>query len=628
VTIVGMDPRSRADQTSTAMYPSQAKGSAALSSARVPTPLPGQLRRPIVQTGPARGPARLRSIRVLWFLFRCMLMVIAHLTTGRLESHTASVRRGVAVRKEIEELGGLWIKAGQLLGLRRDIFPEEFCDELSRLQDLANGFDAASVRVLFDEEFGRQPEEMFAEFDLVPIAAGSVGQVHTAVTMRGRKVAVKLQRPEVDRVFQADLRYIHAIVSVLVSLNWMPQGRWNEMLWELQQMMMTELDYRFEAANIRRMRKTLRAHKVITPAVLSKFTTKRVLVMEYIEGVFMSDFIRASIADPPAVVAWCTDNDINPALVGWRLYQTHTRQVYEDNLFHSDLHPGNIVLLTGSRLALIDFGSIGSIDASKLRKYYMIFQAVAERDFDKVADLFLMLATGLLPADTEEVKSAIVHTMRTWETRTSVRELPYHEKSLTYSINEMARIFREHRIPISWEFMRVNRAEVTMDLSLQFLMPDADYYKLIQRYEKKAKRRALRRALDHGSMPDRILDLAVVGTMPRYAAENIQFDAEWIRKRGMNFKRTPGTGSFVTKKLVSLLAIVTPIIAGLLALAYSQSLASWWLGQKATELTDTLFPWLTDQGAIVWLLTIAGLLYISHLLRALRRQMDYAMEAI
>src|SRR5271154_2717253 len=99
VTIVGMNPRSGADQLSTTIYPPKAKRSAVLGSGRVPTPLPGQLQRPIVQTGPARGPAHLRSIRVLWFLFRCMLMVIAHLMTGRFESHTARARRGVAFRK-------------------------------------------------------------------------------------------------------------------------------------------------------------------------------------------------------------------------------------------------------------------------------------------------------------------------------------------------------------------------------------------------------------------------------------------------------------------------------------------------------------------------------------------------
>lgn len=594
----------------------------AAGSGRAPSPLPGEFRRPAVKTCPARAPGPLRFIRVLWFLACCIVMLAGQLATRHFQTRAGGLQRGRSLRKGMEDLGGLWIKAGQLLGLRRDIFPEEICDALSELQDLTDGFDISSIRTLFDKEFGRQPEYMFAEFDPVPIASGSVGQVHVALTHQGLKVAVKLQRPYVDHIFQADLRYIRTIVWVLTSLRWLPHARWKEMLWELEQMMTAELDYRFEAANIRRMRKTLRTHKVVAPAVLSQFTTKRILVMEYIEGTFMSDFIRAVVADPGAVAAWCAENDVNPRLAGWRLYQTHTRQVYEDNLFHSDLHPGNIVLLKGGRLALIDFGSIGSIDASSLRKYYMIFQAVAERDFNKVADLFLLLATGLPAIDTGEVKSAIIRVMRMWESRTSVRELPYHEKSLTHAMNEIARVFRKHRIPVAWEFMRVNRAELTLDFSLMYLMPDADYHALIRRYERKAKRRALRQALDYEQIPDYILQAAVARTIPNYWYENVQFDAEWIRKRSLSFEQLPGVSaaSFVARAIMLLLAVATTVLSVLLILAYSQLWVSWWLGGRATEVISALFPGLEEQSRAVWAIVIIAALYLGHVVRALRRR--------
>jgi ubiquinone biosynthesis protein len=533
---------------------------------------------------------------------------------------TAAVRRGRArsLRLGVEKLGGLWNKAGQLVGMRRDIFPEEFCDEFSELQDRAEGFDAASVRAVFATEFGRQPEELFARFDVAPIAAGSVGQVHTAVTLQGRKVAVKVQRPYVDRVFRSDLRYVRAIVAVLVRFNWLPNGRWREMLWELEHMMAAELDYRFEASNIERMRRTLKAHRVVVPTVVSGFTTKRVLVMSYLEGAFMSDFIRATVADPAAVARWCAANDIDPAVAGWRLYETHTRQVYEDNLFHSDLHPGNIVLLRGSRIGLIDFGSIGSIEASKLRKYYMIFQAVTERDFNKVADLFLLLTTGLPPIDPDVVKAEIIRVIRTWETRAQVGELSYHEKSLTRTMNEIARVFREHRIPIAWELMRVNRAELTLDLSLSYLMPDADFMYLIRRYEKKAKRRAIRRALDPDRTPDRILDFFAFGTVPNYLSENIQFDAEFVRRRAMNFENRLSAASFAGRSLVSLLLWAVTVLIAVSVLALTQRVVPWWLGEKATQLVGRLVPPLAGQSAGVWLLITAGLVYAQRKLRQTR----------
>jgi ubiquinone biosynthesis protein len=585
-----------------------------------PTPLPGRGRRPAVTIRPAAGDGPLRAARVLWFLFRTVLMLVAHLLTHRFDTAPMRAKRARAFRKRIEDLGGLWNKAGQLIGLRRDIFPEEFCDELNQLQDVADGFDGAAVRACFLEELGEGPEDLFTHFDMTPIAAGSVGQVHTAITRRGMRVAVKVQRPNAQRIFHADLRYISGIVWVLTTFGWLAHGRWKDMLWELKQMMASELDYRYEAANIVRMRKTLRAHKVIAPRVFRKLTTRRILVMEYIEGAFMSDFIRAAVADPAMVAAWCDENDIDPSVAGWRLYQTHTRQVYEDNLFHSDLHPGNIVLLRGSQLALIDFGSIGSIDASKLRKYYLIFQAVAQRDFNKVADLFLLLGTPLPAVDIDEIKTEITRVMRDWETRCTVRELRYHEKSLSHAMNDIARVFHKYRVPVEWELMRVNRAELTLDLSLMYLMPNANYHQLIRRYEKKAKRRAFRQLCDYNPS-DGVLQLAAAASaLTEYVAENAQFDAEWVRTRARSFDAVLGGGAFATRTILALLSTATLAAVVVLVAALMARWRPWWLATKAAEVTNTVVPVLHEHSTAVWVAAIVALLYVWYVLRGTRRR--------
>jgi ubiquinone biosynthesis protein len=546
-----------------------------------------------------------------------MVLLVTSLLTSSFATPTVRAQRARTFRAGIEELGGLWHKAGQLLGLRRDIFPEEFCDELAKLQDLAPGFDATAVRAVFAAEFGAQPEQLFAEFDVIPIATGSVGQVHTAVTQAGIKVAVKVQRPNIEQVFQSDLRYIRAIVSMVMRLHWLPYGRWDEMLWELERMMAAELDYRFEAANIRRMHKTLRAHKVYAPRVFAEYTTRRVLVMEYIDGVYMSDYIRAAVADPDAVAAWCAENHIDPALVGWRLYASHTRQVYEDNLFHSDLLPGNIVLLRDSRLGLIDFGSVGSIETSKLRKYYMIFEAVAEGDFNKVADLFLLLTTSLPSVDVEEVKSAIIRVMRTWEVKTSVRELPYHEKSLTNAMNGIASVFREYHIPIAWELMRVNRAELTLDFSLMYLLPDANYHRLIKRYARGASQRALGQLFNYQRFRDQVVRLSNAGGLPANLAENVEFDAEWVRRRAMVFERELSGAAVLVRNVLILLARVSAVFIGLIGLMLLDQVVDWWPGQKATELITVIAPGFVDRGPGVAVLTLLVLVWVHQQLWAL-----------
>jgi ubiquinone biosynthesis protein len=359
---------------------------------------------------------------------------------------------------------------------------------------------------------------------------------------------------------------------------------------------------------------------VRVPRVLDEFTTRRVLVMEFIDGVFMSDFIRSTLADPASVAAWCEENNIDPEVVGWRLYQTHTRQVYEDNLFHSDLHPGNIVLLRDSRIGLIDFGSVGSIEASKLRKYYMIFAAVGRKDFNKVADLFLLLTSGLPPIDVDEVKGAIVRVMRAWEASTSVIGLPFHEKSLSHAMNEIAQVFRQYRIPIAWELMRVNRAELTLDLSLQYLMPDADYHALIARYEEKAKRRALRRTFAHDDLPDRVLELAAVADVAGYLRDNAALDAEWVRRRAMTFENELDGAAYAGWTLVSLVATAAWALSALLVLGITQQVVDWWPGEQAQDAADALAPWLTGQGAAVWIVTLLAALYLARTMRMLRRR--------
>jgi ubiquinone biosynthesis protein len=391
----------------------------------------------------------------------------------------------------LEELGGLWIKAGQLLSLRVDLFSEPVCQELSKLQYRAIGFPPELARTIIETELGCPLEQVFASFDDLPLAAASVSQVHWAVLRRKQVlVAVKVQRPNVQQIFQRDLVLLQWLVRLLIRLRVMPHMRLHDAMWELEQIVKEETDYRYEASNMRRMKKTLKSYKVYIPKVFTKHSTDKLLVMEYIDGALMSDFIAMQEQDPLRLATWLSTNNIEPKRVGTRLFLSTMRQVLEDNLFHADLHPGNIVLLRHSRIALIDLGTIGAVPRQVLHIYILGMSALATGDFERAVDYTLHLATHLPLLNLTELREQLVRSYREWEARTHLTQLPYHEKSLAAAGAASSKVLAAYKVQLSWAFMKIGRTWTTLDASLNYLIPNADYVKLFQKYHSEAERRA------------------------------------------------------------------------------------------------------------------------------------------
>ncbi len=179
-------------------------------------------------------------------------------------------------------------------------------------------------------------------------------------------------RPGAEDIFAADMAFFQTVVWWLNRFNIFSYMRWQEAIWELDQIMREETDYRFELSNIRLMRKQLCGHSVYVPRPFPKYCRRRVLVMEFLEGTLMSDYIQVSESDPERLAAWLDENHIEPERVGRRLFMSFMRQIVEENRFHGDLHPGNIMLLRNSRVAFIDFGTVGTLEQNLWRKYLFI----------------------------------------------------------------------------------------------------------------------------------------------------------------------------------------------------------------------------------------------------------------
>jgi ubiquinone biosynthesis protein len=317
--------------------------------------------------------------------------------------------------------------------------------------------------------------------------------------------------------------------------NWLRIKRsfaWRDLLWELKTALHEELDYRLEGAYLERMKKSLRTHGIHVPAVFNEYTTERILVMEYIEGVFMSEFIAAEQEEPELVARWLDENNISRQKVGEALNHSLNRQIFEDNFFHSDLHPGNIVLLRNSEIALIDFGAVGSLDASFLKDYAMYYQAIVNRQYDRALDLLLLItAQDAANSGTEEFRKIYVSLLRTFETRTATRSLSFHERSIVSVFGEIMREVARHEIPLDWSFMRADRAQLTLDSSLMYLLPEVDYLELTGEYWRTAQRRLAAQSVR--SLPRKLSPIAELITHTLSSAKEYSLTTELLRMQSM-----------------------------------------------------------------------------------------------
>ena len=318
-------------------------------------------------------------------------------------------------------------------------------------------------------------------------------------------MVVKVRRPGIVEAFERDLRLLRRLVRVFDRLGLGPHMRWHDALWELEQMMREELDYRYEAANLARLRKSTKRHKVHVPRPFFGLSTRAVIVMEFVPGVLMSEYIEVAGRDPERAAAWCAANGIRPAKVARRLFVSALRQLLEDNLFHADLHPGNIMLLRDNRVALIDLGTVGTMEREFLELYLMSLSALAKKDFSQAADYLLRLCPELPTLQLGALKRDLVRGYRQWEARTHLRNIPYHEKALTSAGAASGQILYKYKVQPTWTFMRISRTWATLDASMQFLIPDANYMQLFKRYFEGARVRAIRARGLRQTLVDRLV---------------------------------------------------------------------------------------------------------------------------
>jgi ubiquinone biosynthesis protein len=596
-----------------------------LKKKHLPTPLADPSERPPVAIVELRK-LRFRIPAIVLDLIRFLLSVAWLALTRKLTKATFAVR----LRVFLEKMGFLWIKAGQLLSLRSDLLPREICTELSNLQYQAFGFPPAIARQTIEAELGGPIETIFDEFEEHPFAAASISQVHKARLREEQAwVAVKVQRPDIQWVFSKDMGLLRILVKILNWFKIWPFMRWDEGMWEITEIMTEETDYRYEASNLRRLKKILRKHQVYVPKVFQRFSTQRVLTMEFIAAPLMTEYLAARDRRPEETAAWLRENKIKPRKLGRRLFLSLMRQLFEEELFHADMHPGNIMLLRNSRFALIDFGTAGHLEYEWLEKYLQSMKALTERNYAKAADLFLYLCPSLPAIDLAPAKEKMIRVFRAWAERAALKSLPYEEKSISYMALELTKVWLEYGIMMSWSFVKMDRSWSTLDASLTSLIPKDNYNKLFEEYFSQRNLRRSRECMKLKNIAD------FVSALPDVILEYRLYISNLMRRVSLVIEATRTKMSYVFE-LCSRGASWAAAIAGLyLTYHFLQPKAdrapmidalSEPLRVHVTDFVEWLVPDFIDHGKSLlgdrwWILVILVDLYVFLRMRKIVKRM-------
>ena len=305
--------------------------------------------------------------------------------------------RGVRIRRALEDLGPIYVKFGQILSTRRDLLPDDIAIELTKLQDQVPPFAGERARTIIEKALGDPVGKLFAEFDTRPLASASIAQVHAATLHNGRKVVVKVVRPGIDRAIQRDIDLLFTIARLARKYSSEARRlRPVEVVEEYNKTIHDELDLLREAANATQLRRNFADGKLLyVPEIFWDLTRENVMVQERIYGTPV-DQVDQLIAE-----------GVDLKALGERGVEIFFTQVFRDNFFHADMHPGNIFVRADGTYIGVDFGIMGTLTSADQRYLAENLLAFFHRDYRKVAELHV--ESGWVPRNTrvEDFEAAI-----------------------------------------------------------------------------------------------------------------------------------------------------------------------------------------------------------------------------
>ena len=382
----------------------------------------------------------------------------------RTRADIAQQARGARLRLALIELGPIFVKAGQILSTRRDLLPPDVADELALLQDRVPPFPGVQARTAIETALGAPIATLYKSFDETPLASASIAQVHAATMPDGREVVVKVLRPQIHARIAADVALLRALGEL--AQRWHPTAdkiRPRDIVAEIEATLTNELDLQREGANASLLRRNfLASDDLIVPQVYWSHSTETVLTLERVRGIGVDDLVALDAAGIDRIAL---------AEKGVRLFYT---QVFRDNFFHADAHPGNIWVdatrRENPRYIALDFGIMGSLPERD--QYWLAenFMAMFERDYRRIAQLHI--AAGWIPATArlDELEAAVRTVCEPYFTR------PLAEISLAEVVMKLFSVARRYELTVQPQLILMQKTLFNIEGIGRRLYPQIDIW--------------------------------------------------------------------------------------------------------------------------------------------------------
>jgi ubiquinone biosynthesis protein len=370
----------------------------------------------------------------------------------------SQVADAAMLARDLEALGPTFIKLGQILSTRGDLLPPAYVEALARLQDDVEPFAYEEVERIVQEELGVRLSKAFDQFEEVPIAAASLGQVHRAVLRGGRQVAVKVQRPGIRERVIKDLDALDEVASLVDRFTRASRNvDAHRLLEEFRKTLMAELDYREEARNLLALANQMRGfERIVVPLPVDDYTTARVLTMDYIAGT------KITAVSP---VEW---TEVDGAAIVDDLFRAYLQQVLIDGVFHADPHPGNVLLTPDGQLALIDLGMVGRLSPGVQEQLFKLMLAIADGRGDEAATIAIALGDKRDDFDEGAIRRSVAELVSRYR-GAAIRDLNIGRVML-----EMARSGGEHGLRMAPDLALLGKTFLHLDEIGRVLDPDFD----------------------------------------------------------------------------------------------------------------------------------------------------------